>query len=64
MEVAKLQPVRVKHGFSDASWTSLSHGRDFIVTRDQFLQLSERGEKNKAGVFLVELRPGNTQAEI
>lgn len=64
MRVAKLQPVRAKHGFFVVSWTSISHGRHFIVTRDQFLQLSETGEKNKADVSLVELRPGDTQAEI
>lgn len=64
IKVAKLQSVRVKHGFFDASWTPLSHSRDFTVTRDQFLQLSEIREKNKADVSIVELRPGDTQVEI
>jgi len=45
LKVAKLQPVRVKHGFFDASSTSVSHGIDFFVIRDQFLQQSETGEK-------------------
>jgi len=64
MKVVKLQPVRVKHRFLFASWTPVSHGRDYIVTRDQFLQLSETGEKNEADVSLVEIRSGDTQAEI
>lgn len=50
--------------FFDALWASSSHGRDFIVTMDQFLQLPEIGEENKADVSLAELRPEDTQAEI
>lgn len=45
-------------------WASLSHGRDFIVTMDQFLQLPEIAEENKADVSVAELGPEDTQAEI
>lgn len=50
--------------FFDALWASLNHGTDLIVTMDQFLQLSEIGEENKAAVSLTELRLEDTQADI
>lgn len=55
MKVSKYQPLRMKHVF-DASWPSLSHGRDFIVTKNVFLHfLSEIRNKNKSSVSLVQL---------
>lgn len=44
--------------------TSLSHGRDFIVTMAQLLQLAGIQEENKADVSLAELRLEVTQVEI